>query len=231
MLHSRKWDRLTPDQKELALSIEAKWLNVARCTDRIDRQQATDAINTLYLALVGKAPRIIFADSPPAVIEMEKQRDKYTGQLSPDIYMVLRRIFKIRMRENLRGKFVDLRQPINTLQKIDGAYIRHSLDLTYISFQFWAYEAIFFDYACSIFGCYFAPEHLHLQEKWESLKLLATHCGFISPFQDICFVSDRPTELIFKDDFILHAVDRPAVIFRDGYKIYFEDGVELSASF
>jgi hypothetical protein len=230
MSHSRRGHRLTPDEKELARTIERKWLNVARCTERIDRQQATDAINAVYLALVGKVPKIIFADSPPAAVEMGEQRDKYTGQLSPDIYRFLWRSFIIRTRENLRGKFINLRPPINNPKTPEGSCTNPRLILTAVSIQFWAYEAMFLDLACSVFGCYFAPESLRLQQKWEAFQLLVTHCGCIVPFQDICFVSDRPTELIFKDDFILHAVNRPAVVFSDGYKIYVENGIYVSDS-
>ncbi len=225
------WDRLTLDQKELSLTIEKKWLTVARCTERIDYQQATDAINTVYLSLgLGNVPKIIFADSPPAAVEMGKQRDKYTGQLSPDIYMFLRRTFKIRMIENLRGEYISFQPHIHTQKNSDGSYSDSKQILPAVSVQFWAYEAMLFDHACSVFGCYFAPECLDFQQKWEAFQLLITYCGFISPFLDICFVSDRPTELIFKDDFILHALDRPAVVFSDGYKIYVENGIYVSDS-
>jgi hypothetical protein len=225
------WDRLTPDQKELSLTIERKWLNVARCTDRIDRQQATDAINAVYLALgLGNVPKIIFADSPPAAIEMGEQRDKYTGQLSRDIYRFLWISFKARLIENLRGKYISFQPHIHTQKNLDGSYSSSLQILSAVSVQFWAYEAMLFDHACSVFGCCFSQGPLNVQQKWEAFQLLITHCGFISPFLDICFVSDRPTELIFKDDFILHAVDRPAVVFRDGYKIHVENGIYVSDS-
>jgi hypothetical protein len=227
MSRSRRRNQLTPEEKELVRTIERKWLSVARCTDRIDRQQATDAVNAVYFALgIRKEPKIIFADSPHAANEMAEHRDKYTEQLSPDIYMFLRRAFIVRRTDNL------IQPPINQRKKPDRSYITPPSDLSGVSVQFWAYEAMSIDLACSVFGCYFlGSEHLNLQQKWEAFQLLVTNCGFISPFQDICFVSDRPTELIFKDDFILHAVDRPAVVFRDGYKMYFENGICLSMSF
>jgi hypothetical protein len=230
------WDELTPDEKELARIIERKWLTIARCTDRIDRQQATDAINAVYFSLgFRKEPKIIFADSPPAANEMAEQRDKYTDQLSSSIYTSLHRLLIRRTREyliceeNIRDKIKNVLPGVKFQKKSDGSSINPFDLLPAVSVQFWAFEASFLDLACS-FGCYFAPGFPLLQEKWEALQLLVTHCGFIVPFQDICFVSDRPTELIFKDDFILHAVDQPAVVFSDGYKIYVENGAYLSDS-
>jgi hypothetical protein len=226
-----RWNRLTSDQKELIYTIERKWLTVARCTDRIDRQQAINAINAVYFDCVGKVPKIIFADSPRVAIEMGEQRDKYTGQLSRDVYMDLRRLLILRTRENLRGEFtMSFRQPIHNRKNSDGSYSSSKQILLAVSVQFWAYEAMILDVACSVFGSYFEPNFPRLQQKWEALQLLVTSCGFICPFQDICFVSDRPTELIFKDDFILHAVNRPAVVFSDGYKIYVENGIYVSDS-
>jgi hypothetical protein len=213
------WDRLTPEQKELALTIERKWLAVARCTERIDRQQATNAINAVYLAVgLRKVPKIIFVDSSRAAIEMAKQRDKYTGQSSPNIYRFLRKVLFIRAMANIPYESINLQQPRAKIGLLFG-----------VSIQFWSFDAWFLDFAYSVLGydlgCDYVPE------KWEALQLLVTSCGFVWPFVDICFVSDRPTELLFKDDFILHAENRPAVVFSDGYQIFADNGVELSIAF
>jgi hypothetical protein len=106
------WDRLTPEQKELALTIERKWLAVARCTERIDRLTATDAINAVYLAVgLRKVPKIIFVDSPPTAIEMAKQRDKYTGQSSRNLYRFLQIALIIRARQLIPYDEINLTQP------------------------------------------------------------------------------------------------------------------------
>jgi hypothetical protein len=218
--------QFTPEQKKLARTIHEKWMTVAKCTERIDRHQATDAINAVYLATaIRKVPKIIFVDSPRAAIEMVKQRDKYTGQSSPSIIRYLKIAFLIRPRENIPDQSIDLQQP--STQKNDLGFSSNILSmdkpqlLSGVSIQFWARYAWFLDFAYSVLDCDYVPE------KWKALQLLVTRCGFILPFKDICFVSDRPTEMLFKDDYILHAENRPAVVFSDGYQIYAYNGVEL----
>jgi hypothetical protein len=229
MLNWNSWDRLTTEQKELAFTIERKWLTVARCTERIDRTSATEAINAVYLAVgLRKVPKIIFVDSP-AAIDIEIQRDKYTGQLSPNIKRFLRMALFIRARENIPYDSINLTQPSTQQHDLDDSSDIFSGDqmklLHKVSIQFWSFNAWFLDFAYSVLGC-----DNYVPEKWEALQLLVTSCGFILPFQFICFVSDRPTEMLFKDDFILHAENRPAVVFSDGYQIFAENGVELSTT-
>lgn len=221
------WFQLTPEQKELARTLHEKWMSVAKCTERIDLQQATDAINAVYLAVgLRKVPKIIFVDSPRAAIKMAKQRDKYTGQSSPGIIRFLKIALIIRAIENIPYRRIDLPQPSNQQNKLSFSVKVFSIAQPQlssgVSIQFWACHAWFLDCAYSVFDCDC------ISEKWEALQLLVKNCGFILPFRDICFVSDRPTELLFKDNFILHAERRPAVVFRDGYEIFADNGVELS---
>ncbi|VEP17668.1 conserved hypothetical protein [Hyella patelloides LEGE 07179] len=221
------WSQLTTEQKELARTLHEKWMTVAKCTERIERQQATDAINAVYLAVgLRKVPKIIFVDSPRAAIEMAKQRDKYTGQSSPGIIRFLKIALITRAIENIPYRRIDLPQPSTQQNELGFSAKVFSIAQpqlsSKISNQFWACHAWFLDCAYSVFGCDY------ISEKWEALQLLVKNCGFVLPFVDICFVSDRPTELLFKDDYILHAENRPAVVFRDGYKIFAYNGVELS---
>jgi len=58
-------------------------------------------------------------------------------------------------------------------------------------------------------------------------KLLFEHCGWIFPFEKICFVCDRPRHLRFDSQNRLHAEGVPAIKFADGWKIYYYHGVKL----
>jgi hypothetical protein len=224
------WERLTPEQKELALSIERKWLAVARCTERIDRTTATDAINAVYLAIGSKkVPEIIFVDSPNAALKMLQAKNEYEKNSSFSIFRRLKIDLVIRPRNSIQHQLRNL--PQTDTEQNEPKFISHSWSMAQIqlfsrvSIQFWSRYAWFLDFAYSVLGCDYVPE------KWEALQLLVKNCGYIQPFNNICFVSDRPTELLFKDDFILHAENRPAVVFRDGYQIFANNGVELSISF
>ncbi|MEG3902726.1 leucine-rich repeat domain-containing protein [Microcoleus sp. B4-C5] len=65
------------------------------------------------------------------------------------------------------------------------------------------------------------------QEILRSQKLLFEHCGFIFPFEKICFACDRPRHLRFDSQNRLHAEGEPAIEFADGWNFYYYHGVRL----
>jgi len=65
------------------------------------------------------------------------------------------------------------------------------------------------------------------QEILRSQKLLFEHCGWIFPFEKICFVSDRPRHLRFDSQNRLHAEGEPAIEFADGWNFYYYHRVRL----
>ncbi|MEG5147916.1 leucine-rich repeat domain-containing protein, partial [Microcoleus sp. AT9b-C2] len=65
------------------------------------------------------------------------------------------------------------------------------------------------------------------QEILRSQKLLFKHCGWIFPFEKICYVCDRPRHLRFDSQNRLHAEGEPAIEFADGWNFYYYHGVRL----
>jgi hypothetical protein len=62
-----------------------------------------------------------------------------------------------------------------------------------------------------------------------SLNYLYDLCkkiGWIWYFNDICFISDRPSE-IYKKGIVLHHETKPAILFRDGYKVWCLNGINV----
>jgi len=58
-------------------------------------------------------------------------------------------------------------------------------------------------------------------------KLLFEHCGWIIPFEKICYVCDRPRHLRFDSQNRLHAEGEPAIEFPDGWNFYYYRDVRL----
>jgi hypothetical protein len=58
---------------------------------------------------------------------------------------------------------------------------------------------------------------------WDTL---GKSCGWWYPYENICFVSDRP-EQIHKKGVQLHNDSGPAVLYRDGYALWFLNGVDV----
>ncbi|WP_222426886.1 DUF6745 domain-containing protein, partial [Hyella patelloides] len=135
----------------------------------------------------------------------------------------------IRPRNSIRHQLRNF--PAINSQKDKPKFFSHSCSmaqlqlLSRISIQFWSRYAWFLDFAYSVLGCY------HISERWEALQILVKNCGYIIPFQNICYVSDRPIELLFKNDLILHSENNPAVLFSDGYQIFAYNGIELSITY
>jgi internalin A len=65
------------------------------------------------------------------------------------------------------------------------------------------------------------------QEIVRCQKLLFEDCGWIFPFEKICFVCDRPRHLRFDSQNRLHAEGEPAIEFADGWSFYYYHGVRL----
>lgn len=79
-------------------------------------------------------------------------------------------------------------------------------------------EAATFEYAASL-GYILDSQSVQL------LLNCATNLGFILPFEDICFVSDRPQ--LKYDGTRLHAEGEPAILYADGLGEYYYHGLEL----
>ena len=56
--------------------------------------------------------------------------------------------------------------------------------------------------------------------------ILGKSCGWWYPYENICFISDRPQE-IHKKGIQLHNESGPALLYRDGYALWFLNGVDV----
>ncbi|AFZ07936.1 hypothetical protein Osc7112_3572 [Oscillatoria nigro-viridis PCC 7112] len=62
---------------------------------------------------------------------------------------------------------------------------------------------------------------------YSAFKSLVENCGWIYPFEKKCFVCDRPIQLHFDREYLLHAEGQPAVEFADKFSVYSYRGVRL----
>ncbi|MBD2486850.1 hypothetical protein H6G77_04645 [Aulosira sp. FACHB-615] len=65
------------------------------------------------------------------------------------------------------------------------------------------------------------------KKKWQVFQDLIQYCGFISKYEKVCLVCERPCKVSFDQENILHAEGEAAVQFSDGYNIYAYHGVRL----
>ena len=76
----------------------------------------------------------------------------------------------------------------------------------------------------------FCRLELGLKEETEELVPLiesAEHLHWWLPYDNVCFISERPTRLIFDDNGNLHCTDGPAMEYQDGFNGYYLAGLEM----
>ncbi|WP_143467781.1 DUF6745 domain-containing protein [Leptolyngbya ohadii] len=90
----------------------------------------------------------------------------------------------------------------------------------------WTVESALLDFCISVLDC--TPD----AELWTAHRLVAQECGWLFPFERVCLMCDRPSFLSCTDDHtndaVFHAVGRPAIEFRDGFRLYCDEGRVLS---
>ncbi len=87
--------------------------------------------------------------------------------------------------------------------------------------QYQVDELAYFDYIREVF---------HLEEdtqRLQGLNAIAQNAGWIFPYENICWVTERPTSLLRDDQGRLHSVNGPAVTYPDGWNVYAIHGVNL----
>jgi hypothetical protein len=70
----------------------------------------------------------------------------------------------------------------------------------------------------------------YLKEDSEKINIwsdIAKSCFYWYPYENICFISSRPTE-INKNGIQLHADGKPALSFKDGYNLWYLNGVAVT---
>ena len=78
-----------------------------------------------------------------------------------------------------------------------------------------ASESAYLDFYFSLFKL-----NPHAYARWKTWKQLSSQCGWIIPFEEACFICDRPVEILRDRQQRIHADHVPAVKFLDGFEIY-----------
>lgn len=87
--------------------------------------------------------------------------------------------------------------------------------------ELWAMQGVWWDVCIRILNCKYDDA------KWTAFHGLAAHCGWILPYENICFVCRRPIKLSFDAEERLHAEGEYSVLYEGGYGLYFHHGVAL----
>jgi hypothetical protein len=87
--------------------------------------------------------------------------------------------------------------------------------------ELWATQGVWWDFCINVLNCKYDAE------KWSAFQGLTARCGWILPYENVCFVCSRPIKLSFDASERLHAEGEFSVLYEDGYGLYFHHGVAL----
>jgi hypothetical protein len=90
-----------------------------------------------------------------------------------------------------------------------------------INSALWTIDASYLDSYINIFKC--NTDH----KKWHVFQSLVKNCGWIFTYENACIVCERPIKLSLDREFLPHANGEFAMLFADGYSLYFNHGVAL----
>jgi len=233
-------ENLTPEQEALIPVYREKWRAIALSTERIDREKAAEVVKAAYTAIGKQQPEIIFCDSPYA--GLTKILKKYPKLNSNNIDVInLNNNFMNYIYTDLTNKNLELSYQLDTqlirqltifnrdfvifeyaLEKKSKFKINKiNFDRLWFKSQHLASRCCWADFYVSVLNCSYS------KMRWKTLQSLSRFCGWISPFEKICIVCDRPLHLRFDNQNRLHAEGEPAIEFIDGYSLYSYHGVTL----
>lgn len=85
--------------------------------------------------------------------------------------------------------------------------------------ELWTLQAIKIEYNEA------RSEPIISSKKWQLLQEFLTNSGWILPYENICFISDRPVEFNLNNQYNLHAEGKFAIKFADNNGFYAYEGV------
>lgn len=246
-------EKLTAKQEKMMIEFREHWLKKGLSTDTVDREKTKSAVTHLYGNIGKKPPVFIFCASPleanltinifrmgiPDRILAElgdKLVDKLGDELEAELWDKLGADLEHKLWDKLRGDlsgelggklWADLRHKLggklggklvgelrNKLVEYNSTGLLGSLD---------AYWIAYYQFMPQIGIAYYA-HHQELLDVWTAL---AESSFWWWPYENYCFVSDRPKKLSFNSDSRLHDEHGPAFEFRDGWKGYYLNGVNF----
>lgn len=245
---------LTSEQEQRIVACREKWRAIAHSTTPIDRQQATDAIHTLYrLRPELGQPDILFFQSPQGVSDYMASMDEGTLQstLGLAVWFHLRDQLEASFQPgelHPDGPLPDVEHFMQYRnerdvwkQPIFWHHLATHFDIASWSHWFRALETplgqdrrgqvikpeIWASFASFIDFCLSEWAIHYDAETWSLFQQLIQHCSWIFPFEKAVLVCDRPCQIKFDAQHRLHAEGEPAVEFADGLKVYAHHGLRL----
>ncbi|AFY54499.1 hypothetical protein Riv7116_1960 [Rivularia sp. PCC 7116] len=242
---------LTPEQKALIPLYKQKWREIMLSIESIDKREVTQIIKQIY-ALIGCAePKIIFFDSPYALAKYITQREIYENYYYNNMTAIhnfckldgrslgeqisvwskrLEQIINVPFGLQIDFELHSKKQQILSLlhEEITKQLIK---EICYCDFyDDFDLDKLGIDCLSRYYGWYdFCIYEIKI-ENYSIVKFcldIHKQCDRFFAFPDSCLVHNRPQQILFDEQGNLHAEDKPAIQYNDGFCIYASHGVRI----
>lgn len=230
-------------------ALAAPAASAARWTGPSDRDAAEQAVRLLYAAAGLAPPKIVWSPSPVALARDWKVRRhsagtgvrstvfdtpahrilgtlrRADGTLSASGSSSLSELSSLLAHEGQRapvGALARVRMLVNLLRAVTGRRTWQSFRAVGISP---------YDYAWLLAAGLPARLSGDQAARCHALAALVANCGWVVPYQEICWLSERPVTLSLDDRGRLHCKDGPALAYSDGWRRYAWKGIEVPSAF
>lgn len=232
--------KLTFEQEDLFTVYEAKWRAIALSTEPIDHQKAEEAVKAAYEYINKNEPKFIFFENPyralkAIITELKEQLGNPLGEnildeLHCDTYYLSKfgrpgvwgegdTIYDEIVHQ--LGKELDTRFSVLDHTFDPYGHKINPYDIEPIRPESWWGDASWSDFCISV------KKETYWQRESTIPLSLFKYCGWIFPFESICIICNRPSQLSLDGEARLHAEGEPAIQFADGYSLYSYHGVTL----
>ena len=212
--------KLTKQQEKAVPKYLKKWLDVGYRTKTTDKKKAKAAVNFLYkdILKMEKPKYVIFLDSPMACqLACNLIKDSKFDQKIK--YSQLRSQLRSQLDSQLRSQLYSQLYSQLRSQNLERFYETRS---NWWNNYYWHYDYILNEL---------------FPEKKKEFKLFleynnhSTEFHQIYMFEGICFVSDFPKAIRKNETNHLHSFDSAALEYRDGYSLYYSNGVQMKKEY
>ena len=179
------------------------------------------------------APQVVWGESPVAMDfeavpathwgeflgnGLTAKRDRFThaieSQLSWPVQMALE--------ESLRQPLLEVPYTSQLLEQLERNHPQPArLWARSVKPELWLEALAMEAFSIEVLGCNYN------NQAWKALSGVAQHCGWLLPYEGVCFVSDRPHQLRLSRQGQLHGEGEVALAFSDGFSLYAHADVRL----
>ena len=218
-------NKLNSKQIKLMDEVRDEWLDrLFSCKVKTDRKQATKYINWLYKFCGLEKPLIIFLDSP---LGAQYGANMIGGsQVESQVWSQVFEKVKDQVRSQVRSQVSDqVWSQVNDQVK-DQVWSQVGSDKLKV-YNF-AYYGSVWDYGWVSYYDYFRKiGKVKLSAFNNFVFLLKAGIYDMIQLDKVCIVSDMPSKIHRDDRNRLHNLSGPAIEWRDGYHLYFANGVAV----